>query len=95
MSVEVLPRVIRHRGSPVDAPLLKYEMLRRGLTTVTLARLSGVSRTWVITRALNGHPISVESLRKISKALAKAPVVDRGLLVEVKPSKKSSQLEED
>jgi hypothetical protein len=78
--VEVLPRVVRHRGGRLNVQLTKYEMNRRGFTTVSLSRASTVSR-WVVSRGLNGHPIDNSSLRKIAEALAAAPVVDGGLLL--------------
>jgi transcriptional regulator with XRE-family HTH domain len=70
----------RHRGGAVNIPRLRYEMGRRGWTTVDLAEHSGATR-WSISRALNGHAIDHAILQKIAEALAAAPVVDGGLLL--------------
>ena len=79
---------VRHRGSAAKTALLKYEFGKRGWNTVVAAQKTGLTR-WVISRALNGHPIAHSSLQKIAEALAVAPVVDGGLLA------KPAQLEED
>ena len=75
------------RGTRANVPLLKHRMAQADLDIGGLAERAKLHR-WAVSRAVNGHPISSRTLRKIAEALAAAPIVDGGLLA------KPTQLEE-
>jgi predicted transcriptional regulator len=60
---------------------LSRQLNRRGITQADLAEVSGVVPA-TVSRAINGHPISPRSYRKISEALERVPECGRGLLEE-------------
>ncbi len=74
-----------------DSPRLRYEMHRHGFTVRSLGKAAGVNVA-TVNHALHGRPIRTATLAKIARALAKAKVVDGGLLVAPAPA---SQIEQE
>jgi transcriptional regulator with XRE-family HTH domain len=61
-----------YRFHPARAKVARAE---RGLSVGQLATLAGTSYT-ATSRALNGHPVGLETLRKLSAALEKTPPLE-------------------
>lgn len=59
----------------VRSDVLRYELARRGLAAMDLARASGLSAA-TISSALAGHPISVKSLQLMAAVLMRVPVIE-------------------
>lgn len=71
-------------SAPVDAERLRYELARRGLEAIDLARKARISPA-TVSAALAGRPVSMTSLTLIARVLESTPVnevIDR-LLVPV------------
>lgn len=59
-------------GHRLKPSRIRLELGIRGLDIGGLSKLSGVSR-WACSHAVNGHPVSVSTIQRISEALAKVP----------------------
>jgi len=81
------PRWRKPEGHALDIPRVKFEIARRGLTHETLAKLAGVSEL-TISAALGGRPVRPQTLTKLAKALAEAPIIPGAELL-AEPIKKA------
>lgn len=59
----------------IRAEVLRYQLARRGISGLDLARGAGVS-TATVSAALSGRAISARSLQLIAQALTRTPVID-------------------
>lgn len=72
-------------GYRVDGSRLDFELARRGLRPVDLARLAGLTPL-TISKARHGEPIKPRTLRAIGEALTRVPVIENADLILPAPS---------
>lgn len=63
----------------LDRALIDRELVRRGLSARRLAALSGLTEA-TLSRARGGRPVSAQSLRQITEALASVPPLSLSLV---------------
>ena len=74
----------RRSGARVSADHLDYSMQSRGLTARQFAKIAKVHEV-TLSRARQGHPITENTLRKITAALLQIPVLAGSELLLVAP----------
>jgi hypothetical protein len=87
-----LEPINRRSGIRLDAARLDFELGRRAVTARELAETAGIPEA-TLSRARHGQPVRETTLRKLSDALVRTPVVvGADMLLASPPEKKTASL---